>query len=484
MGRRIQALLTATHEDRTNMENELKPCPLCGANDVKAIAEQVDAVSWHGEVECVDCEMRVSIDVCEPTPERAIDDAIEIWNRRAALPFDAALAPEGWKLAPVEPTMSMVVDGFESDFRFRESPEFAAMAGCKGAAEAAKVCYRAMLAAAPVAPAAAAPFQQRVQPWLMECFGPMIAGDREERNHRFLEEALELVQACGCTAHEAHQLVDYTFGRPVGEPAQEVGGVMVTLAALCLANGLDLHAAGETELARISVPETVAKIRAKQAAKPKHSPLPASPAPLAAAGLMDEQREALTWAAERASRDCLLDYRKALNAVLAAAPKAAEQAPVADAARAEPVGYLPAYELDRLKSGHNANLRSAKFGRSALDGDVAVFLAPAPAQQAVTLTDGARDVLAERRRQVEQEGWTPEHDDSHNNGELARAASCYAHAAGSWMDQRRMPAAWPWESHWWKPTTSRCNLVKAGALILADIERLDRAALQSHSGGD
>ena len=115
-------------------------------------------------------------------------------------------------------------------------------------------------------------FQERVQPWLMACFGEMIAGDREERNHRFLEEALELVQACGCTASEAHQLVDYVYGRPVGEPFQEVGGVMVTLAALCLANDLDMHANAETELARIWT--KVEAIRAKQAAKPKHSPLP------------------------------------------------------------------------------------------------------------------------------------------------------------------------------------------------------------------
>ncbi|BEP44094.1 hypothetical protein [Variovorax sp. V15] len=120
-------------------------------------------------------------------------------------------------------------------------------------------------------------FQQRVRPWLLECFGESIAGDRTERNHRFLEEALELVQACGCTASEAHQLVDYTFGRPAGEKGQEVGGVMVTLAALCEAQGLDMHAEGETELARISAPDMVARIRAKQAAKPKHSPLPAAP---------------------------------------------------------------------------------------------------------------------------------------------------------------------------------------------------------------
>ena len=116
------------------------------------------------------------------------------------------------------------------------------------------------------------PFQARVQPWLMACFGEMIAGDRDERNHRFLEEALELVQACGCSASEAHQLVDYVFGRDVGDPPQEVGGVMVTLAALCLANDLDMHANAEAELARIWT--KVEAIRAKQAAKPKHSPLP------------------------------------------------------------------------------------------------------------------------------------------------------------------------------------------------------------------
>ncbi|WP_255504188.1 hypothetical protein [Caballeronia sp. EK] len=140
---------------------------------------------------------------------------------------------------------------------------------------------RALLSASIADTAGAKPFQARVQPWLMECFGAMIAGDREERNHRFIEEALELVQACGMGASEAHQLVDYVYGRPVGEPHQEVGGVMVTLAALCLANDLDMHEAAETELARIWT--KVEQIRAKQAAKPKHSPLPqaiaAPPAP-------------------------------------------------------------------------------------------------------------------------------------------------------------------------------------------------------------
>ncbi len=112
-----------------------------------------------------------------------------------------------------------------------------------------------------------ASFQARVQPWMLACFGPAISVDPAERNHRFLEEALELVQACGAGADEAHRLVDYVFGRAVGDKEQEVGGIMVTLAGLCEAHGLDMHAAGEKELARIW--PLAEAIRAKHAAKPK-----------------------------------------------------------------------------------------------------------------------------------------------------------------------------------------------------------------------
>lgn len=118
------------------------------------------------------------------------------------------------------------------------------------------------------------PFQQRVQNWLMECFSMEICRDTQERCHRFLEEALELVQSLGCTKSEAHQLVDYVFGRPAGEVRQEVGGALVTLSALCSSQDLDMEAAGESELMRVW--RNIEKIRAKQAAKPKHSPLPAA----------------------------------------------------------------------------------------------------------------------------------------------------------------------------------------------------------------
>lgn len=115
-------------------------------------------------------------------------------------------------------------------------------------------------------------FQERVGQWMSVCFGRAITADQAERNYRFLEEALELVQSCGCTANEAHQLVDYVFGRPIGEKEQEVGGVTVTLAALCNAQNIDIAECSETELRRVWT--KVEQIRAKQAAKPKHSPLP------------------------------------------------------------------------------------------------------------------------------------------------------------------------------------------------------------------
>jgi len=155
------------------------------------------------------------------------------------------------------------------------------------------------------------PLQARVQPWMMACFGPEISADRTERNHRFLEEALELVQSCGCTASEAHQLIDYVYGRDVGEPSQEAGGVMITLAALCLANGLDMHECGETELARIWT--KVEKIRAKQAAKPKNSPLPETPATSAEreeAKRLVEKFEATPWNSADEQRKIMKEFEE------------------------------------------------------------------------------------------------------------------------------------------------------------------------------
>ncbi len=105
-----------------------------------------------------------------------------------------------------------------------------------------------------------------------------------------------------------------------------------------------------------------------------------------------------------------------------------------------------------------------------------------------SLSTAAQDVLAERNRQITAEGWTPEHDDQHGNGQMAVAAGYYALACG-WPHERDIgighkPAYWPWHATWWKPAGQRRNLVKAGALILAEIERLDRAAALQPAGID
>lgn len=115
-------------------------------------------------------------------------------------------------------------------------------------------------------------YQSSVWGWLVTCFGQEVAGAQQERCHRFFEEATELCQSLNCTAEECHQIVDYVFGREIGEPNQELGGTLVCLAALSTVAGLDMEQAGWKELCRCW--EKMDKIRKKHASKPKFSPLP------------------------------------------------------------------------------------------------------------------------------------------------------------------------------------------------------------------
>ncbi len=103
---------------------------------------------------------------------------------------------------------------------------------------------------------------------------------------------------------------------------------------------------------------------------------------------------------------------------------------------------------------------------------------------------GVAAIATERQRQIEQEGWTPEHDDEHRDDlALPRAAACYALAGTGgngpfWITHLQTPQqVWPyrWE---WKPKDRRSNLVRAGALIAAEIDRLDRAALTRSGKGE
>lgn len=94
--------------------------------------------------------------------------------------------------------------------------------------------------------------------------------------------------------------------------------------------------------------------------------------------------------------------------------------------------------------------------------------------------NGAELIAAERVRQIYGEGWTAEHDAGRCTGDLARAAHCYIHAAELNMSRSplpgRLPKNWPWEDEFWKPSPDPIrNLVKAGALIAAEIDRLQAA---------
>ncbi|MBP0714862.1 hypothetical protein ABXK61_16275 [Burkholderia sola] len=140
-------------------------------------------------------------------------------------------------------------------------------------------------------------------------------------------------------------------------------------------------------------------------------------------------------------------------------------------------GYIAEFFATRLRR-HDFD----RYINERLAADFACALAQylrdqdaAPASAPVGLTDAARDVLDERRRQVTAEGWTPGHDDQYTKRELAYAAGLYAMSE---MKRGDPPLMWPWDKNWWKPSTERRNLVKAGALILAEIERLDRALLK------
>lgn len=99
-------------------------------------------------------------------------------------------------------------------------------------------------------------------------------------------------------------------------------------------------------------------------------------------------------------------------------------------------------------------------------------------EQAAAMLKVLNDITAERGRQIAGEGWTPEHDDEHKAGQMADAAACYALYNYPRVIRTRF---WPWDSEWWKPKDFRRDLVKAGALIVAEIERLDRASSKQPS---
>ena len=104
--------------------------------------------------------------------------------------------------------------------------------------------------------------------------------------------------------------------------------------------------------------------------------------------------------------------------------------------------------------------------------------------------NGIERIAAERKRQIEAEGWTPEHDDTHSKGELNAAAVAYATAnldRSMGGEDAAFSSFFPsnWLVSWWKPSADPIrNLEKAGALIAAEIDRLQRhRASPENTGG-
>ncbi|MGM7774374.1 hypothetical protein ACS8AQ_23955 [Yersinia enterocolitica] len=137
--------------------------------------------------------------------------------------------------------------------------------------------------------------------------------------------------------------------------------------------------------------------------------------------------------------------------------------------------YMKDLAIHNIKASRKAQFRKRLAAEAALSAANERTLAP------VIL-----EIANERLRQISVEGWTPEHDDQHSSGELAGAAGCYAkHVnARQWCFKNNPddyqcepePSGWPWAAEWWKPKNPRSDLIRAAALIVAELERLDRAA--------
>lgn len=92
------------------------------------------------------------------------------------------------------------------------------------------------------------------------------------------------------------------------------------------------------------------------------------------------------------------------------------------------------------------------------------------------MSEASTLIRAERQRQIDKEGWSYQHDMEHTDGALLAAANVYLHfgteKAGP-VNERGIPVAWPWEDEWFKPKDRQSNLVRSGALCLAEDNRLN-----------
>jgi len=211
--------------------------------------------------------------------------------------------------------------------------------------------------------------------------------------------------------------------------------------------------------------------------------------------LTDEQRKALEWAVS-----LMGDYqakapgRRCPDVAVIQGMLAASAAPAEGRQYAYPSidDWLIDLSGERAIGHVISEMTHMEVARQAFEAARARSLHPAEGRKAVDerasapITDAARDVLAERKRSVEKYGFTPEDDDKYDPGNLASAGLAYAMWAADYLNPYSLgdgdrdnegepPIPWPWSPTWWKPKTPRIALVKACNLILAEIERIDRA---------
>ncbi|MBD9443054.1 hypothetical protein [Pseudomonas sp. PDM04] len=283
-----------------------------------------------------------------------------------------------WKLVPVEPTETMVINGFESVpnecFTDEEVWEqYQEMSGCQQAAFRAKLCWAAMIGAAPALP------EEDAQP---VAWANWKVDTRSYVPYRTKEEAQRSVEASEISAT---QLGPYRVVPLFSHPG---------------AGNLAEHC----HLQRAKLAESnVERLTAER----------------------DALQERLTTADQR------IDDLET--------------------------------QLASTEQSRRAWFDSSQAADKRIDG-----LTGASSR-------AAADIVAERQRQITAEGYKPDRDDCYSFGELALAAAGYAASAGGARSIGRQ--LFRWDDVHWKPSTPRRDLVKSGALILAEIERIDRAAI-------
>ncbi|WP_313217467.1 hypothetical protein [Stenotrophomonas sp.] len=143
----------------------------------------------------------------------------------------------------------------------------------------------------------------------------------------------------------------------------------------------------------------------------------------------------------------------------------------------QPVEQVPVGEVYQ----GSARLPQARLSKPLPIGSL---LYAAPPAQGIDLGPGVRAIADERQRQVDAEGYNAENDADYKAGELANAALAYVEVAAmdlaaggrSHIAMRAPPACWPWHRLWWKPRDARRDLVRAGALIAAQLDVIDSAS--------